>query len=103
MNRCKNFTEAEKKLLITLLEKYKSTIECQKTDAKSAKEIFQVWTELCEEFNSTSTYAKRAATKLLEKYKNKSKDRCCFCSTRNTSNWRRPTCEAEERYRACSK
>ena len=41
MNRCKNFTEREKKLLITLVEKYKSTIECKKTNAKSAKEKFQ--------------------------------------------------------------
>ena len=70
MNRCKNFTEAEKKLLITLVEKYKSTVECKKTDAKSAKEKFQAWTELCEEFNSTSTYAKREAKQLQSFWKN---------------------------------
>ena len=70
MNRCKNFTEAEKKLLITLVEKYKSTIECKKTDAKSAKEKLQAWTELCEEFNSSSMYAKREVKQLQSSWKN---------------------------------
>ena len=105
MNRCKNFTEAEKKLLITLVEKYKSTIECKKTDAKSAKEKLQAWTELCKEFNSSSMYAKREVKQLQSSWKNKNKgkSRCCFCTARNPSNWRRTTCKGERRHRACSK
>ena len=42
------FYQGRKKVLITLVEKCKSTVERKKTDAKSAKEKFQAWTAVCE-------------------------------------------------------
>ena len=49
MNRCKNFTETNKKNCLLLWWKnIKALLSAKKkTDAKSTKEIFQAWTEPC--------------------------------------------------------
>ena len=70
MNRSKNFTESEKKLLIDLVDKYKHTIESKKTDAKSAQEKMNARTQLTEEFNYISTYAIREMKNLQRFWKN---------------------------------
>ena len=64
MNRSKNFTEQEKFLLLDLINKYKSTIECKKTDAKSSKQKADAWEELCTEFNTNYVYTKREVKNL---------------------------------------
>ena len=70
MNRSKNFTEQEKFLLLDLINKYKSTIECKKTDAKSSKQKADTWEELCAEFNANSVYTKREVKNLQSYWKN---------------------------------
>ena len=74
MNRSKNFTDTETNLLLNLVDKYKNSIECKRTDSKTLKQKSEAWANLCEEFNSTLTYIYQKRSKelaeFLEKFKN---------------------------------
>ena len=67
MNRSKNFVDSERKILIELVDKYKHTVECKKTDSKSSQEKMDAWNQLTMEFNSISTYTNRE-TKTLQRF-----------------------------------
>ena len=70
INRSKNFSETEKNLLLNLVDKYKNSIECKRTDSKTLKQKSEAWVNLCEEFNFTSTYTKREVKNLQSFGKN---------------------------------
>jgi len=70
MNRSKNFVETKKKILLELIDRYKSVIECKRTDAKSTKEKEDAWKKLCDDFNSESTYMLRTVNNLKSAWKN---------------------------------
>lgn len=52
--RSKNFKETEVKLLLDLVEKYKSFVKCKKTDLVSSREKDTVWQKTKLEFNNAS-------------------------------------------------
>ena len=81
INRSKNFTDTEKNLLLNLIDKYKNSVECKRTDSKTLKQKSEAWANLCEEFNSTSTYNKREVKKLQSFWKNlktRAKSNCAY-------------------------
>lgn len=49
--RAKNFSEYERSLLLTLVKKRQSVIECKRTDVASVKEKEAVWKIIADEFN----------------------------------------------------
>ena len=81
MNRSKNFTDTEKNLLLNLVDKYKNSIECKRTYSKTLKQKREARADLCEEFNSTSTYTKREVKNLQSFWKNlktRAKSNCAY-------------------------
>ncbi|KAL1436915.1 hypothetical protein MTO96_049212 [Rhipicephalus appendiculatus] len=46
------FTNEEKELLISLVNKYRKVIECKKTDLASVDAKTDAWKKLCVEFNA---------------------------------------------------
>ncbi|CAI6343360.1 unnamed protein product [Macrosiphum euphorbiae] len=68
--RTTNFTSSEEELLITLVKKYKSVLECLKTDAVNAKMKKNAWSKIEREFNSQSIETPRTADILKNKYIN---------------------------------
>lgn len=71
--RIPNFTQAEINLLLEISKKYKSTIECKKTDAVSWKEKDKCWNTIATEFNARSGAVPRAPKSLRVKYDNMKK------------------------------
>ena len=57
-------------MLLDFINKYKSTIECKKTHAKSSKQKADAWNELCVEFNANSVYTKSEVKNLRNYWKN---------------------------------
>ena len=56
-------------------------MECKRTDSKTLKQKSEAWENLCEEFNSTSTYTKREVKNLQRFWKNlktRAKSNCAY-------------------------
>lgn len=60
MERKKLFTEFDKSLLTNnLISQFSTTIDCKKTDAKSAKEKAAAWSQLTELYKSSSRISQK--------------------------------------------
>lgn len=66
--RSNNFIDSEVDLLIELVDKYKETIECKKTDAVMWKEKEAAWNNIEKEFNILSGQFPRTVKNLKIKY-----------------------------------
>jgi hypothetical protein len=71
--RSKNFKEAEVKLLLELVEKHKSVVECKRTDLVSTREKEAAWHQIEQEFNNASGIYYRDFKILKSKYENQKK------------------------------
>jgi len=52
--RAANMTVAEKETLVELALKYRSVVECKRTDTVTAREKEAVWKTIADEFNATA-------------------------------------------------
>jgi len=68
--RSHNYTASEKELLLTIFEKFKSVIECKKTDTQSVRDKQTAWKDLTAVFNSQSTHVPRSDDQLKSVWKN---------------------------------
>lgn len=66
--RSANFTEHEKEVLVTLVQKYFDIIENKKTNAVFNKKKLECWEKLACEYNSTSTSGLRTGVQLKSAY-----------------------------------
>ncbi|KAJ3661725.1 hypothetical protein Zmor_006112 [Zophobas morio] len=57
--RGKNFTEQEKEIALTILERFRPVLEDKKTDGTSLKEKRKAWDQAVEEFNAMSSSGPR--------------------------------------------
>lgn len=62
--RCKNFLEEEKEILLNLVENHKHIIENKKTDAVWANQKRDTWEKIAIKFNSISKTGERNGTQL---------------------------------------
>lgn len=67
--RTPNFSSSEVDILLELVEKYKSIVECKKTDKVSCETKLQTWKRIEEEFKSTCGFF-RSYSVLKNKYEN---------------------------------
>ncbi|KAL1488997.1 hypothetical protein ABEB36_014776 [Hypothenemus hampei] len=73
--RVLNFNKNEIDLLVSLVEKYSSVIECKKSDAVEWTKKNEVWEILTKEFNNHDNIKQRRNSKSLkEKWKNIKKE-----------------------------
>lgn len=70
VKRCPNFSSKEVELLVSLVKKYSSVIECKKTDSATWREKEEAWEKLSVDFNSCSGGVVRSAKNLNMKYQN---------------------------------
>jgi len=56
VKRAVNMTAAEKETLVELALKYRTVIECKRTDAVTAREKEAVWRTIADEFNATAGF-----------------------------------------------
>ena len=70
--RGKNFTDVELNLLVGLINqaKFKSVLECKKTDSFATTQKSKVWASLTAEFNATTTESRREVCQLQRAWKN---------------------------------
>ena len=68
--RAKNFGQNEINLLINLVRKESSVIECKKSGVVTLKQKSESWAELAEEFNSLSGCLPRTVKVLKDKWAN---------------------------------
>jgi hypothetical protein len=54
IKRAANMTVAEKETLVELALKYRSVVECKRTDTVTAREKEAVWRTIADEFNATA-------------------------------------------------
>lgn len=71
--RVQAFQPVEKILLVELVEKYFSIVECKKTDAISSKTKTQQWNIIAEQFNARGTFVQREAQGLRTAWENMKK------------------------------
>ncbi|KAL1498101.1 hypothetical protein ABEB36_008955 [Hypothenemus hampei] len=69
-----NFNKDEIDLLVSLVEKYSSILECKKSDSVEWKRKNEVWEILTREFNNHNLKQNRNSKNLREKWKNIKKD-----------------------------
>ncbi|CAH1382829.1 unnamed protein product, partial [Tenebrio molitor] len=62
--RGKNFTEKEKEIAISIIDRYRSIIENKASDGSSLKQRKDAWQKVSDEFNATSVSAPRGAEQL---------------------------------------
>ncbi|XP_036138590.1 uncharacterized protein LOC105831243 isoform X1 [Monomorium pharaonis] len=66
--RSSNFTASDKQLLLRLCNEHKSIIECKKTDGCTWRKKDEMWKEIENLFNSSTTSIHRTAKQLKFKY-----------------------------------
>ncbi|KAK3577173.1 hypothetical protein CHS0354_037511 [Potamilus streckersoni] len=69
IRRSANFSEAEKMLLITLIEEYRDTIDNRRSDYKSVREKEMAWDDVTKKFNATG-FGTRSKIQLQYCWKN---------------------------------
>lgn len=68
--RSTNFTAREENVLLSLVKKYKDSIECKKTDTNTNKVKANAWIELTKEYNGICAEYHRDVKTLKSKYEN---------------------------------
>lgn len=85
--RAANYTQREKEILVSLIEKYFKIVENKKTNAVFNKQKAECWEKLAKEFNSTQTTGLRTGAQLKATYEkmkqlakqHKSEEKVCTC------------------------
>lgn len=67
--RAANFSKPDEELLIAIIKKYKTKIECKKSDVNSSVMKNVAWTKVTNEFNASSN-GLRSLKELKNKYDN---------------------------------
>ncbi|KAK4885753.1 hypothetical protein RN001_002024 [Aquatica leii] len=68
--KCKNYSEFEKTLLLDIVKEYQHLVENKCTDAVSAKSKNDTWEEISYKFNASSTSGPRTAEQIKNSYRN---------------------------------
>ncbi|KAK9709252.1 Myb/SANT-like DNA-binding domain [Popillia japonica] len=69
-DRCANFTETDRELLMTIVAQYFDSIENKKTDGATIKQKNQAWEQVAETFNAATVNGGRTWQQLKNSYHN---------------------------------